>query len=172
MDDVIDGLTDLGFDVLEGGLRVAAENEIGKAAERLCRGVRMDGRERSGVAGVEGIEQRARLDSAHLAQDDPVGTPAQRGLQQIVESDAGLEGIGLALDGQHVRLLQMQLRSILDDDDALVVGNCLARVRSTVVFPVEVPPLMRIVFPLRICAARNSASGRVSVPRAIRSSTV
>jgi protein phosphatase len=51
-------------------------------------------------------------------------------------------------------------------------GIADARARSTVVFPVEVPPLMRSVFPLRICAARRSASGRVSVPRAIRSSTV
>ena len=81
MDDEIDGLSDLGFDVLEGRLRVAAQNEIGKAAKRLCGRVGMDGGERTGVAGVEGIEQRARLDSAHLAQDDAVGPPAERGLQ-------------------------------------------------------------------------------------------
>src|ERR1035438_680994 len=30
---------------------------------------------------------------------------------------------------------------------------------SNVVFPVPVPPLMSSVFPLRICSARNSASG-------------
>ena len=77
---------------------VAAENEIGKAAERLCRGVGVDGRERPGVTGVERIEQRSRLDAADFAQDDPVGPPAQRGLEQIVEGNAGLEGIGLAFD--------------------------------------------------------------------------
>ena len=45
MDDVIDGLADLRFDVLKGRLCVAAENEIGKAAQRLCRGVGVDGRQ-------------------------------------------------------------------------------------------------------------------------------
>ena len=84
----------------------------------------MDRGERSGVAGIERIEQRPRLDAAHLAQDDPVGPPAQRGLQQIVEGNAGLEGIGLAFDGEQVRLLQMKLRRILDDHDALVIGDC------------------------------------------------
>jgi hypothetical protein len=32
MDDVIDGLSDLGFNVLEGGLRVATQYEVCKAA--------------------------------------------------------------------------------------------------------------------------------------------
>ena len=32
MDDVIDGLSDLGFNVLEGGLGVAAQYEVCKAA--------------------------------------------------------------------------------------------------------------------------------------------
>ena len=63
MDDVIESLADLSFDVLERGLSVAAKNEIGKPAQRLCRGIGMDGGERSGVPGVEGIEQRSRLDS-------------------------------------------------------------------------------------------------------------
>ena len=46
------------------------------------------------------------------------------------------------------------------------------RMFKSVVFPVPVPPLIRMVLPRSIWAARNSASGRVSVPRAIRSSTV
>ena len=86
MDDEIDGLADLGFDVREGRLRVAAQDEIGEAVQRLCGRVGVDGGERTGVAGVERIEQRPRLDSAHFAQNDPVGPPAERGLQQIVES--------------------------------------------------------------------------------------
>ena len=32
MDDVIDGLSDLSFNVLEGGLRVATQYEVRKAA--------------------------------------------------------------------------------------------------------------------------------------------
>ena len=50
------------------------------------------------MTGVERIEQRARLDAAHLAQDDPVGPPAQSCLEEFVEGDAGLEGVGLALE--------------------------------------------------------------------------
>ena len=51
-------------------------------------------------------------------------------------------------------------------------GMKSASIRKSVVFPVPVPPLMSSVLPLRICSAKKSASGRVSVPRAIRSSTV
>jgi hypothetical protein len=47
-----------------------------------------------------------------------------------------------------------------------------ASIRNSVVLPVPVPPLIRSVLPLRICSAKKSASARVSVPRAIRSSTV
>ena len=82
MDHVIDGLADLRFDVFERGLGVAAENEIGKSAERLCRRIRVDGGERSGVPGVQRIEQGSRLDSADFTQDYPVGPPAERDLKR------------------------------------------------------------------------------------------
>ena len=81
LDDQIDSLSDLGFDILKGRLGVAAKNEIGKAAERLYRRVRVNGGERSGVSGIEGIEQSSCFDSAHFAEDDAVGTPAQCRLQ-------------------------------------------------------------------------------------------
>ena len=83
----------------------------------------MDGGERTGMAGVEGVEQRARLDSAYLAKDDAVRSPAERGFQQVVESDRIPIRVGLAFDGHDVRLFDAQLRGIFDDDDALVVGN-------------------------------------------------
>src|ERR1700677_1291755 len=75
------------------------------------------------MARVEGIEQCSRLDSAHFAQDDPVRSPAESGLQKIVERDVGLERVGLAFDRQNVRFLNVKLRSILNDDDAIPVGN-------------------------------------------------
>ena len=110
----------------------------------------MDRGKRTGMAGVEGIEQRARLDSAHFAEDDPVRSPAESGLQKIVERDVGLERIRLAFDGQNVRLLDMKLRRILDHDDALVLRNRIRQDSEKVVFPVPVPPLISSVFPLRI----------------------
>ena len=81
MDDKIDGFSDLRFGIGEGGLRVATHDQIGEAAEGfLCR-VGMDCRQRSRMASVEGIEQRSRLDSAHFAENDPVGSEAKRVLQ-------------------------------------------------------------------------------------------
>ena len=85
----------------------------------------MDRSQRSCVAGIEGIEQRSRLDSADFAENDPVRTPSQSRLQKIVKRDLGLEGIGLAFDSENVRLLDAKLRRIFDDDNALIVGNCL-----------------------------------------------
>ena len=45
MDDEIDGFSDLGFGVGEGGLRVAAHDEIGETAEGFLRGVGVDRRQ-------------------------------------------------------------------------------------------------------------------------------
>ena len=123
MDNEIDGLSDLCFGVGKGRLRVAAHHEIGKATKGLFGRVRMDCGQRSGMAGVERIEQRSRLNSADFAEDDPVGTEAESGLQEVVEGDAGLEGIRLGFDRNNVRFLNMKLGGILDDDDPLVVGN-------------------------------------------------
>ena len=83
------------------------------------------------------------------------GTPAQRRLQKIVEGDAGFERIGLAFGSQDVRLLNAQLGRILDDYDPLSCsGIAWARMFSRVVFPVPVPPLIRMVLPAQICAPK------------------
>src|SRR5882757_4016071 len=83
----------------------------------------MDGGKRAGVAGIEGIEQRARLDSANFAKDDSVGSPAESRLQKVIEGDTGFERIRLAFDRKDVRLLDAQLGRILNNHDALVVGD-------------------------------------------------
>ena len=85
----------------------------------------MNRSERTGMAGVEGIEQRACLDSAHFAENDTVGSPAERGPEKIVERNICLEGIGLTFHGQDVRLLDVKLGSILNDDDAFLFRDCI-----------------------------------------------
>src|SRR5580692_9033075 len=75
------------------------------------------------MTGIERIEQRPRLDTAHLTKDDPVRSPAESGLEKIVESDVGFERIGLTLDGKHVRLLDMQFGGVFDNDDALFLWD-------------------------------------------------
>src|ERR1017187_2540259 len=83
----------------------------------------MDRRERTGMAGVEGIEQSSCLDSTHFAENDPVWSPAQSGLQKVIERDVGLERIGLAFGRHNVRLLDVKLGGVLNDHDAIVVRN-------------------------------------------------
>src|SRR6266849_4068274 len=75
------------------------------------------------MAGVEGIQQRSRLGSAHFAENDPVWSPAQSGLQKVIERDVGLERIGLAFGRHNVRLLDVKLGGVLNDHDAIVVRN-------------------------------------------------
>src|SRR5437868_3683874 len=75
------------------------------------------------MARVERIEQGPGFDSTHLAQDDPVRSPAESGLQKVVERDVGFERVGLAFDRQNVRLLDVKLGGVLDDDDAILFRN-------------------------------------------------
>ncbi len=124
------------------------------------------------MARVEGIEQGSRLDAADFSKNDPVRSPAESGLQKVVKSYLGLERIGLAFRRQNVWLLDLKFGGVLDDNEAILFGNRVGQIRSSVDLPVPVPPLISSVLPLRICPAKRSASARVSVPRAIRSSTV
>src|ERR1700677_552635 len=119
----IDGFCNFGFGVGESRLRVVAHDQIGEAMQRLLGRIGMDRRERSGVASVEGIEQRARLDSAYFAQDDAVRPPSESGLEKVVESDVRFERIRLAFDRQYVRLLDLEFRSIFDNDEAFIIRN-------------------------------------------------
>src|SRR6202163_4588403 len=75
------------------------------------------------MAGVEGIEQGSCLDSTHFAENDPVWSPAQSGLQKVIERDVGLERVGLAFGRHNVRLLDMKLGGVLNDHDAIVVRD-------------------------------------------------
>src|SRR5258708_17728592 len=75
------------------------------------------------MAGVEGIDQGARLDSAHYVDNDQVRHQAKGGFQKIIERDAGLERVGLAFGRHNVRLLDVKLGGIFDDHDAIVIRN-------------------------------------------------
>src|SRR5713226_9713000 len=75
------------------------------------------------MAGVEGIEQGSCLDSAHFAENDPVRSPAQSGLQKVIERDVGLERIGLAFGRHNVRLLDVKLGGVFNDHDPIAIRN-------------------------------------------------
>src|ERR1700733_6459770 len=99
VDNEINRISDFGFSVDEGGLRVIPHDEIGEAMECLFCRVGVDRSQRSGVPGIEGIEQRSCFDSADFAEDDPIRAPAQSGLQKIIKTDVGFERIRLTFDG-------------------------------------------------------------------------
>ena len=120
MDDEIDSFSDLGFGIGERGLRVAAHHEIGETMKGFLGRVGVDRSQRTCMARVEGIEQRSRLDSADFAENDPVRSPAESGPSKVVERDLGLERISLAFRRQNVRLLDLKLGGILDDNDAFL----------------------------------------------------
>src|ERR1700732_5006794 len=123
VDDKVNGFCDLGFGVGEGGLRVVAHDQIGETTERFLCGIGMNRRERTRMAGVERIKQGSRLDSTYFAKNDAVRSPAQGGLQKVIERDVGLERVSLAFGRHNVRLLDVKLGGVLDDHDAIVVRN-------------------------------------------------
>src|SRR5580693_1642655 len=75
------------------------------------------------MAGIEGVEQRSCFDPTHFAQDDPIRSPAESGFQEVIEGNVGLECVGLAFGRHNVRLLDVKLAGVLNDYDAIVVGN-------------------------------------------------
>ncbi len=109
------------------------------------------------MARVEGIEQRACLDSTHFAENNPVRSPAESGLQKVVERDVGLERVGLAFDRQNVRLLDVKLGVSSMTTMRSCSGMKSANIRKSVVLPVPVPPLISNVLALRICSAKKSS---------------
>ena len=68
------------------------------------------------MARVEGRQQIERLDAPNLPDHDPVGPHAQGVAQQVADRDlaATLDGRGPALEPDHVRLAQPELRGVLD----------------------------------------------------------
>src|SRR5260370_32895376 len=123
VDDKVNGFCDLGFGIGEAGLRVVAHDQIGETTERFLCGIGMNRRERTRMAGVERIKQGSRLDSTYFAKNDAVRSPAQGGLQKVIERDVGLERVSLAFGRHNVRLLDVKLGGVLDDHDAIVVRN-------------------------------------------------
>ena len=81
----------------------------------------MNCRERSGVASVEGIEQRARLDSTHFAENDPVGSEAESvSFNKSSKDTLVLKVLGLAFGCNYVRLPDLKLGGVFDDEDAFI----------------------------------------------------
>ncbi len=85
----------------------------------------MTGRERTLLAGGHGLDHVQRLTCAALTHDDAVGAHVQHIAQQVADGDLALalEVGRTCLQRDHVTLAQLQLGSVLDSDDALLLGD-------------------------------------------------
>ena len=136
-------------------------DELAEPIEHRARVVRVDRRDAPGVAGVPRLQELERRAVAHLADEDAVGPVAHRG------HDGVAPGVDLGLDEDLdlVLGLALELRGVLDDEDA-VVGLSATSCRSAlakVVLPEPVPPPMRM-----LCVVAHGLGERVAPARASR----
>ena len=121
MDDGIDRGRDLRAHRGHGERDAGEERQRLEPGERGGGTVRVDGRERSVVTGVERLQHVERFPTAHLADDQPVGPHAQRGPHEFPHRHRahpfGVRGPRFQSDDMGLR--QGQLRRLFDGDDAL-----------------------------------------------------
>ncbi len=100
-------------------------DHVFQARQRVARGIGMDRRHRAFVTGIHRLQHVDCLGAAHLADDDAVRTHAQTvANQRALRHVAFAFDVGRArLQAHHVRLLQLQLRCVLDGDNAFVSRN-------------------------------------------------
>ena len=127
MDHNVDGPTAFGFDISERNSAGGAHGQLGQAPHGILCAVGVDGGERTVMAGIHRIEQRARFTAANLSQDDAVWAVAQSGLQQMIECDGIFMGIGLGLGRKNVRFPDVQFRRVFDDQDTFVLWNAIGQ---------------------------------------------
>ena len=119
LNDQVDGAGDLPADRLLRELATGHHDHVFETHDGIAGAVGVDRTERAVVAGIHRLEHVEALGTADLAQDDAVRSHAQRIPHQVALIDlAGPLGAHRArLQPDHVRLLQLQLRGILDRDD-------------------------------------------------------
>src|ERR1700737_1870954 len=82
LDDNLDRVAYLCGDVVAVSLLVRSHRQFAEAMQSPKCGTGVDRSHGTRMAGVEGVEQVARLRSSYLAQDDTVGPPAKRAFEQ------------------------------------------------------------------------------------------
>ena len=173
MQDGVDARTDQG--VHGEPVESRGEPERLEAGRDVGRRVRVHGSGAAFVAGVHRREQVDDLGPADLAEHEAVGAHAQRLAHEVAQRhDArALDVGGARLHAHDVRMVGVELRRVLDDDEALgAAASGRAATDSTVVLPEPVPPLTRKASRAAIIARRTSAPASSMVPRSTRSSRV
>src|SRR5688500_7960700 len=127
---------------------------------------------------VQRLEEVEGLQAANLSEKNAVRPMSQRGSQQIGNGHCRNRSFlpkrhlcPSRLEPNQVRFLNQDLRGLFNEHDSIESGILAASPFSSVVFPVPVPPEMRMF--LRPSTARHSssASSEVSVPIVTSSSS-
>jgi hypothetical protein len=133
----------------------------------------VNGRERPRLPGIQGLQEVKGLSASDLADEDAIGPMTQGRSQQVPNGDRRQARLLPArLKPDQVRRLHLQFRRVFDQDRRSSGGSNAASALSTVVFPVPVPPLIKMLSRASIPCRTVSSSPGVSVPIRTSSSTV
>ncbi len=169
MHDAMDGGAYLCIGLSREQGRSTAHEQGAQSEQRAFGAARVDGSQCSPVSAIHRVQQSAGLSPTYLTQNDPVRVMTQVRAEHIVKGDRFPVRISLGLLCNHMRFADMQLRSILDDEDAFFFRIESAKTLSKVVLPVPVPPEISMLSPRRTALARTSACSSVSILRSIKS---
>ncbi len=121
LDDDADRRRDLPADGCHRHRQTGHADHLLQAGDGITRRVGVDGRHRPFMAGIHGLQHVEGFLAAALAENDAIGTHAQRVLDELTLAD-----LALALDVRRPRLhapdmglLQLQLGGILDGEQPL-----------------------------------------------------
>ncbi|MFN7984270.1 MAG: hypothetical protein U0Q11_20685, partial [Vicinamibacterales bacterium] len=89
--------------------------------ERLHRRTRVDGAQRPRVSGVERLEEVVGFPAAHLPDEDPIRSVAQRGAEQVAHGHRVQVTLCASfLESHHIRHGDLQFGGLFYDHHALV----------------------------------------------------
>src|SRR5665213_2807493 len=118
--DEVDAAPHVFFSGVDAQATAPTHHQRSKSMDRLFRATGMDGGERATMAGIHGIEQGPRFGPAHFAHDDAVWSVTEDCLKQVLECDLAAVSVCLRLGRDDMRLADVQLRCVFDDQDALI----------------------------------------------------
>ena len=170
----VDGRGDLLPDGPGGQVEAGHEHHGLEPGQGVAGRVGVHGRQRALVAGVHGLEHVEGLAAPDLADDDAVGPHAQRVADQVADGDLAPPSM---LGGRLSRRTTWSWTSCSSAASSMVTmrsssGMNDERTLSSVVLPVPVPPVTRMLSRPSTHRLASSASRGVRVLSRTRSSTV
>src|SRR6185312_13008924 len=125
LDQEVEGARDLLANRAVRQLDAGRHHQRLEPRQRVAWRVRVDRRQRTFMARVHRLQHVERLWTANLADDDTVGAHTQGVPHELADSNLSLalDVRGPRLERDHVLLLELELRRVLDRDDPLDPRN-------------------------------------------------